>query len=40
MRGRAQRKAKNKAEGRSPERRAELANQIAAKEFRGKPPSI
>ena len=33
-------KAKSKREELGPERRAELAQQIEAKRFRGKPPSI
>jgi hypothetical protein len=37
---RARRKAKSTKEELSPERRLELAQQIEAKRFRGKPPSI
>jgi hypothetical protein len=36
----ARKKAEPGAEELSPERRAELAQQIEAKRFRGKPPSI
>ena len=39
-RGRAGKKAKSKLEEISPERRLELVQQIEAKRFRGKPPSI
>lgn len=40
-RSRARKKAKSTPEEElSPERRAELAQQIEAKRFRGKPPSI
>jgi hypothetical protein len=39
-RSRARKKAESKPEERSPERRAELAQRIEAKRFRGKPPSI
>ena len=40
-RSRARKKAKSAPEEElSPERRAELAQQIEAKRFRGKPPSI
>lgn len=37
---RASKEAKRKLEELSPDRRAELAQQIEAKQFRGKPPSI
>ncbi len=37
---RATKEAKHKPEELSPERRAELAQQIEAKRLRGKPPSI
>jgi hypothetical protein len=37
---RASKEAKRKPEELSPERRAELAQQIEARRFRGKPPSI
>jgi hypothetical protein len=40
LRGRAGKKAKRKLEELGPERRLELAQQIEAKRFRGKPPSI
>jgi hypothetical protein len=39
-RSRARKKAKSTPEELSPERRLELAQQIEAKRFRGKPPSI
>jgi hypothetical protein len=39
-RSRARRKAKSTPEELGPERRLELAQQIEAKRFRGKPPSI
>jgi hypothetical protein len=37
---RGRKKSKHNAEELSPERRQELARQIEAKRFRGKPPSI
>ena len=40
LRRRARKKGGLAAEELSPERRAELAQQIEAKRFRGKPPSI
>jgi hypothetical protein len=39
-RSRLRRKAKSTSEELSPERRVELAQQIEAKRWRGKPPSI
>jgi hypothetical protein len=39
-RSRVARKAKSTSEELSPERRVELARQIEAKRWRGKPPSI
>jgi hypothetical protein len=39
-RSRARKRAKSAPEELSPERRVELAQQIEAKRFRGKPPSI
>jgi hypothetical protein len=39
-RSRARKKVKSAPEELSPERRLELAQQIEAKRFRGKPPSI
>jgi hypothetical protein len=40
MRSRLKRKAKSTSEELSPEHRVELAQQIEAKRWRGKPPSI